>query len=159
MHISWRTHLIHHSARRWEILSPEMHISSTLSARWLGILSSVCVKLPPFSCKELLPLHHILGILPIAIQCVNHLLGTIFTTHWYIGWLPPAVHDFGKKVITVNTITLSTSLCINLKVCPPVIIFLGRQLFSISTQEKRFLLRHSQLPKDKNYSMPKVVEP
>lgn len=49
-------------------------------------------------------------------------------------------------------------LCTNLEVRPPA-DFLGRHLVNVRVQVKRPLLRRSQIPKDKNYSMSVAVEP
>ena len=77
-----------------------------------------------------------------------------------VGGLALAVHDPGKKVLTVKSMSLLSKLglCKTLEVCLPAIISLGRQMISVSVQAKRLHLRHSEMPKDKNY-MFKVVEP
>ena len=67
--------------------------------------------------------------------------------------------DSDKKAIIANTIPLSVGLCVNLEVCFPVIIFLGRQLARVNIQAKRPLQRHLQMPMDKNYYVFEVLEP
>ena len=112
-----------------------------------------------FLCEELFPSEYNLGILLTAFHSVNSLLSIIFP---YLGILddsPTAGHDSSEKVITVTVLALSTRSLYKLTSLPSTIIFLGRQLVSVSVQAKRPLLRHSEMLRVKSYGMSKVVEP
>lgn len=88
---------------------------------------------------------------------------SVFIIYWayfplcigIFGRLPPVMHDSGKKVSVIITHTLSTKSLYKLRSLPTC-TYLPWQ--TVSVQAKRFLLRHSQMPKDKNYSISKVAD-
>ena len=70
-----------------------------------------------------------------------------------------ALCDLNKKETTINTLTLATRSLYKVKSLPSCNYLPWQTVGQYWCPAKRPLLRHSQMPKDKNYVMSEAVEP